>query len=74
MAGLVGSSNNPISGVTICTITTASLLLLLMVGSDSSRINASGPGAAILLGAAVACAASISGDNMQVSIFFLLKI
>jgi uncharacterized oligopeptide transporter (OPT) family protein len=60
MAGLVGSSNNPISGVTIATLLTASLLLLAL-GMDS----ASGPAAAILIGAVVCCAAAIGGDNMQ---------
>ena len=33
MAGLVGSSNNPVSGITICTILFASLLLLLLMGT-----------------------------------------
>ena len=61
MAGLVGSSNNPISGVTIATILTASLILVLILGSDSEK----GPAAAILIGAVVCCAAAIAGDNMQ---------
>ncbi len=61
MAGLVGSSNNPISGVTIATVLTASLILVLILG-DSSE---SGPAAAILIGAVVCCAAAIAGDNMQ---------
>ena len=61
MAGLVGSSNNPISGVTIATILTASLILLLIMGSDAEK----GPAAAILIGAVVCCAAAIAGDNMQ---------
>ncbi len=61
MAGLVGSSNNPISGVTIATILSAALLLLLLLGSG----NPKGPEAAILIGAVVCCAAAIAGDNMQ---------
>lgn len=61
MAGLVGSSNNPISGVTIATILTSALLLVALVGTGS----AIGPSAAILIGAVVACAAAIAGDNMQ---------
>lgn len=61
MAGLVGSSNNPISGVTIATILTASLLLLALMGPEAVR----GPAAAILIGATVCCAAAIAGDNMQ---------
>lgn len=61
MAGLVGSSNNPISGVTIATILTSSLILLALMGKDSS----SGPVAAIMIGAVTCCAASIAGDNLQ---------
>ncbi len=61
MAGLVGSSNNPISGVTIATILFASLVLLVFLG----RGNPAGPAAAILIGAVVCCAASIAGDNLQ---------
>lgn len=61
MAGVVGSSNNPISGVTIATILFTSLLLLAILGTGSS----SGAAAAILVGAVVCCAAAIGGDNLQ---------
>jgi putative OPT family oligopeptide transporter len=61
MAGLVGSSNNPVSGITIATILFASLMLLWMLGAGSG----SGPAAAIMVGAVVCCAAAIGGDNMQ---------
>lgn len=61
MAGLVGSSNNPISGVTIATILFSAIVLLIFLGAG----NASGPAAAILIGAVVCVAASISGDNLQ---------
>lgn len=61
MAGLVGSSNNPISGVTIATILTTALLLLLMGTSDPAK----GAAGAILVGAIVCCAAAIAGDYMQ---------
>lgn len=70
MAGLVGSSNNPISGVTIATILTISLILYLLLGleieftiSGSQALVAAAT--AILVGAVVACAAAIAGDNMQ---------
>lgn len=62
MAGLVGSSNNPISGVTIATILSTALLLLLLMGSSDPGRGAAG---AILVGAVVCCAAAIAGDNMQ---------
>lgn len=61
MAGLVGSSNNPISGITIATILMTSLLLLWLMGGDA----ANGPAAAIMVGAVVCCAAAIAGDNLQ---------
>ena len=59
MAGVVGSSNNPISGVTIATILFTSLLILALFGKES------GAAAAILVGAVVCCAAAIGGDNLQ---------
>ncbi|MCS6947481.1 MAG: oligopeptide transporter, OPT family, partial [Steroidobacteraceae bacterium] len=61
MAGLVGSSNNPVSGITIATILFASLVLLTLLGRDASA----GPVAAIMIGAVVCCAACIAGDNLQ---------
>lgn len=61
MAGIVGSSNNPISGITIATILFTSLLLLLMMGSTTGV----GAAAAIMVGAVVCCAAAIGGDNLQ---------
>jgi putative OPT family oligopeptide transporter len=61
MAGVVGSSNSPISGVTIATILSSSLLLLAILGTGS----AAGPASAILIGAVVCCAAAIAGDNLQ---------
>ena len=61
MAGLVGSSNNPISGITIATILFSSLMLLWMMGAEAGR----GPEAAIFIGAVVCCAAAMAGDNMQ---------
>ncbi|MGY8809071.1 MAG: OPT family oligopeptide transporter [Fidelibacterota bacterium] len=61
MAGVVGSSNNPISGVTIATILFSSLLIITFFDVDSSK----GGAAAILIGAVVCCAAAIGGDNLQ---------
>ena len=61
MAGLVGSSNNPVSGITIGTILFASLVLMLLMGSNAPL----GPVAAVMIGAVVCCAACIAGDNLQ---------
>lgn len=60
MAGLVGSSHNPVSGITIATILSAALLLLWLAGPGGDAAAA-----AILIGAVVCCAAAIAGDNMQ---------
>ena len=60
MSGLVGSSNNPVSGITIATILFSALLLLFLLGQADT-----GPVAAILIGAVICCAAAIAGDNLQ---------
>jgi putative OPT family oligopeptide transporter len=61
MAGLVGSSNNPVSGITICTILFASLVLMWMVGAKSTI----GAVAVVFIGAVVCNAAAVAGDNLQ---------
>jgi len=61
MAGLVGSSNNPVSGITIATILFAALVLLGFLGKESTI----GPVAAVMIGAVVCCAACVAGDNLQ---------
>ena len=61
MAGLVGSSNNPISGVTIATVLSSSILLFALYNAGVDV----GPAAAIFIGAVVCCAAAIGGDNLQ---------
>ena len=61
MAGLLGSSNNPISGVTVSVLLITSLILL---GFGLSG-NIDAYGIAILIAAVICCAASISGDVLQ---------
>ncbi len=61
MAGLVGSSNNPVSGITISTILFASLILLAIMGTGSTV----GPVAAIMIGAVICNSAAVAGDNLQ---------
>jgi len=61
MAGLVGSSNNPVSGLTIATILFAAVVLALLMGRDSPI----GAVATIMIGAVVCAAACIGGDNLQ---------
>ena len=60
MAGIVGSSNSPVSGVTILALLAACLALLAFAVAP-----AVGPPAAIIVAAVVCVAASISGDNLQ---------
>jgi putative OPT family oligopeptide transporter len=61
MAGLLGSSNNPISGVTVSVLLITSLILL---GFGLSG-NVGAAGIAVLIAAVICCAAAISGDVLQ---------
>jgi putative OPT family oligopeptide transporter len=69
MAGLVGSSNNPVSGVTIASILCISFILLGILGSAVDFADAEKAAAAaataLMVGAVVCCASAIAGDNMQ---------
>ncbi|MFI3488041.1 OPT/YSL family transporter, partial [Klebsiella pneumoniae] len=70
LAGLIGSSNNPVSGITISTILFASAVLVVLLGADGLKpVGAGGAPlgavAAIMIGAVVCCAAAVGGDNLQ---------
>jgi len=60
MAGLLGSSNNPISGVTVAVLLIVSIIMLAFGVTGTS-------GMTIVIGmaAVVCCAAAISGDVLQ---------
>ncbi len=60
IVGLVGSSNNPVSGMTICTLFFASMLLLLFGMTGSKGILA-----ALGVAGVVCCAACTAGDVSQ---------
>lgn len=64
MAGLVGSSNNPISGVTIATVIVSALILLQLMGNQGMAARL-GPIAVMYLAGMICSAAAIAGDNMQ---------
>jgi putative OPT family oligopeptide transporter len=64
MAGLVGSSNNPISGVTIATVVVSALILLQLMGNEGMAATL-GPIAVMYLAGLICSAAAIAGDNMQ---------
>lgn len=61
MAGLVGSSNNPTSGVTVSVLL---LTCLILLGFGLSG-NVGAYGTAVLIAAVIACCAAISGDVLQ---------
>lgn len=70
LAGLIGSSNNPVSGITISTILFASAVLVVLLGpSGLEPVGVGGAPlgavAAIMIGAVVCCAAAVGGDNLQ---------
>jgi len=60
MAALLGSSNNPISGVTVSVLLITTLILLIFGVQGAGAF-----GVAILIAAVICCAAAISGDVLQ---------
>ncbi len=60
MVGIVGSSNNPVSGMAIATLLIATLILKL-----TGESGASGMQAAIAIGSIICIVAAISGDTSQ---------
>ena len=60
MVGFVGSSNNPVSGMTIATLVVATLVL-----RETGSVGAAGMVAAIAIGSVVCIVAAIAGDTAQ---------
>ena len=60
MVGLVGSSNNPVSGMTIATLVVSTLVL-----KETGAVGATGMVAAIAIGSVVCIVAAIAGDTAQ---------
>lgn len=60
MVGLVGSSNNPVSGMAIATLLISTLILKL-----TGQTGAGGMHAAIAIGSIICIVAAISGDTSQ---------
>ncbi len=68
MVGLVGSSNNPVSGMAIATLLIATLILKFTggIGADSdAAILAEGMRSAIAIGSIICIVSAISGDTSQ---------
>ena len=60
MVGFVGSSNNPVSGMTIATLVVSTLVL-----KETGAVGAAGMVAAIAIGSVVCIVAAIAGDTAQ---------
>lgn len=60
MVGLVGSSNNPVSGMAIATLLIATLILKF-----TGSVGAQGMSAAIAIGSIICIVAAIAGDTSQ---------
>lgn len=69
MAGLVGSSSSPISGIGIIAIVAISVVLLMVGNLNPDLLNAGNgqfvTALALFCGSAVLCVATISNDNLQ---------
>ncbi len=69
MAGLVGSSSSPISGIAIIATILGSLLLLVVLGAGGGLATAAGQQAgiafALFIVSAVLATATVSNDNLQ---------
>lgn len=60
MVGLVGSSNNPVSGMAIATLLIATLILKITGGSGATMMRS-----AIAIGSIICIVAAIAGDTSQ---------
>jgi putative OPT family oligopeptide transporter len=65
MAGLIGSSNSPVSGLAILTVLGASLLLLALTHSLDPAAAATLVAYSLFVTAVVLCVATIANDNLQ---------
>jgi putative OPT family oligopeptide transporter len=65
MAGLIGSSNSPVSGLAILSVLGASLLLVALAHGASASVAPALVAYALFVTAVVLCVATISNDNLQ---------
>ena len=65
MAGLIGSSNSPVSGLGILTVLGASLLLVALTHGATASQATTLVAYALFVTAVVLCVATISNDNLQ---------
>jgi putative OPT family oligopeptide transporter len=65
MAGLIGSSNSPVSGLAILSVLGASLLLALLAHAANAPVSAALVAYALFVTAVLINVATISNDNLQ---------
>jgi putative OPT family oligopeptide transporter len=65
MAGLIGSSNSPVSGLAILTVLGAALLLVALTHAGDQVRGAALVAYALFVTAVVLCVATIANDNLQ---------
>jgi putative OPT family oligopeptide transporter len=65
MAGLIGSSNSPVSGLAILAVIGASLLLLALGNHSTAAAGSALVAYALFVTAVLVCVATIANDNLQ---------
>jgi putative OPT family oligopeptide transporter len=65
MAGLIGSSNSPVSGLAILAVIGASLLLVALAGSQIAALGHVLVAYSLFVTAILLCVATIANDNLQ---------
>ena len=65
MAGLIGSSNSPVSGLAILAVIGASLLLVVVAGGALPAAGRALVAYSLIVTAVLLCVATISNDNLQ---------
>jgi len=65
MAGLIGSSNSPVSGLAILSVIGASLIVLAIARSAGAPMHLQLVAYALVVTAVLLCVATISNDNLQ---------
>lgn len=65
LVGIIGSSSNPISGLTLSTLLIAALLMLFVGLGGEGKAGLKGIAATLAIASVVCCVAGVAGDMMQ---------
>lgn len=65
LVGIIGSSSNPISGLTLTTLLIAALLMLLIGLGGTGEAGLAGIAATLAVASVVCCVAGVAGDMIQ---------